>query len=134
MILAAIADGIHVLDAAGRIIEQNAAARQMLGWTSEEAAGQPSHSLIHHHRPDGSAYPVAECPIHQTLEDGKTRTATGECFFRKDGQPFNVEFECSAIRNDGGRITGAVVSFRDVTARLTAQRHLRERVKELRCL
>lgn len=133
-ILAAVADGIHVLDAAGRVTEQNDAARSMLGWTTEEIHGVQSHGLIHHHRPDGSPYPIEECPIHRTLQDGETRVTHGEHFFRKDGRGFVVEYSCSAIRDEAGAITGAVVSFRDVTAWLTAQWRLRERVKELDCL
>lgn len=117
LILDAVRDGIHGVDAAGRTVFENPAALAMFGWDAGELIGQPAHRMVHHHRPDGSEYPVEECPVWQTLQDGRARYAENEVFFRKDGTSFPVEFSCAPMRNDSGAIAGAVVSFRDVTER-----------------
>ncbi|WP_337876038.1 PAS domain S-box protein [Elioraea sp.] len=124
MILETVGEGVHGLDAEGRILFDNPAALAMLGWTAEETRGRDSHALIHHHRPDGSAYPVEDCPISRSLRDGVTRHVEDEVFFRKDGTSFPVEYVCTPMRRADGGIAGAVVTFRDISARLKAERLL----------
>ncbi len=126
LILGAVAEGIHGLDAEGRIVFENAAATAMFGWTQEEMIGRRAHDLIHHHRADGSPYPAGECQIYQTLRDGLTRRVGDEVFFRKDGSSFPVEYVCSPLRNGAGAVAGAVVTFQDVTERQQAEKALRE--------
>lgn len=134
LILNSVADGIHVLDTDGRIHRTNPSAAAMLGWSPGELEGRQGHPLIHHHKTDGSMYPVEDCPIHNSMRNGELRRATSELFFRKDGSPFAVDFESTPMRDESGAIVGTVVSFRDVSERDRWQRELRERIKELRCL
>lgn len=126
LILESVGEGIHGLDATGRIVFENPSAAAMFGWHEAEMVGQDAHALIHHHRADGRDYPVGECPIYQTLRDGKTRRIEGEIFFRKDGSSFPVEYTSSPVRDETGAISGVVVSFRDVTDRKRAEAVLRE--------
>ena len=28
------------------------------------------HDLVHHHKPDGSVYPIDECPIYRAFKKG----------------------------------------------------------------
>ncbi|WP_439578328.1 PAS domain S-box protein, partial [Elioraea sp.] len=122
MILETMGEGIHGLDAQGRVLFDNPAALAMLGQTADETRGRHSHELIHHHRADGSLYPVEECPIFRSLRDGVTRRVDGEVFFRKDGSSFPVEYVCAPMVRADGSIAGAVVTFRDVSDRLRAER------------
>ncbi len=117
LLLESVGDGVHGLDAQGRIIFENAAALQMFGWGVEEMRGQHAHTLVHHHHADGRPYPVEDCPIYQTLGDGRMRHVADEVFFRRDGSSFPVEYTCNAMRDAHGRLDGVVVSFRDTTAR-----------------
>ena len=114
-ILDSVGEGIHGLDRDGRVVFTNPAAIAMFGWQAQEMLGQDSHALIHHHGVAGEEYHVAHCPIHQTLRDGIVRRVDDEVFFRKDGTSFPVEYVCAALRDVHGGITGAVVSFRDVS-------------------
>jgi len=116
-ILSSIADGVHVLDKEGKARSINPAAVAMLGWDESEFCGKQGHDLIHHHKPDGEVYPVEECPIRHTLRDGIPRRIAHEVFFRKDGSSIPVEYVCSGLRNGNGEISGAIVTFRDMTQR-----------------
>ncbi len=116
LILAATAEGIHGIDLDGNIVFENAAALSMLGYERAEMLGRPAHWLIHHHHADGSPYPIETCPIHLTLQDGRTRHVAGEAFFRKDGTSFPADYTVVAMKGADGAATGAVVTFRDVTS------------------
>ncbi|MCW5751263.1 MAG: PAS domain S-box protein [Alphaproteobacteria bacterium] len=132
LILDSSAEGIHGIDANGNVIFENAAALRMLQFPESELLGRQAHSLLHHHRHDGAPYPSTECPIHRTLEDGRTRQVEGEVFFRRDGTQFAVEYTVAAIVDrNSGEVSGAVVNFRDVTER---QREAELRVLEAKLL
>ena len=124
LILSATADGIFGLDASGRVTFMNPAAAKLLGWTPEEVLGRDQHQYIHSRRADGSPYPAEECPIYRVLRDGITRRGDDEIFIRTDGTAMPVEFTSQAILEDGS-ITGAVVTFRDMTQRLEAEARAR---------
>ena len=121
IILNSIGDGVHWLDAGGRIKYENPAAAKMLGYEIEELLGRPAHATMHHTRPDGSAYPQAECPIYATLRDRVTHRVTNEVFWRKDGTSFDVEYSCTPVYERDGRSGGTVVIFADTTERKQAQ-------------
>ena len=79
LILESSAEGIFGRDTEGSIGFVNPAACRMLGFTAEELIGQPSHALIHHHRPDGSDYPKEECPMFAAYKHGKASRIDDEC-------------------------------------------------------
>ncbi|MGB8354324.1 MAG: PAS domain S-box protein [Chthoniobacteraceae bacterium] len=124
-ILRGISHGVHGIDCLGDIVFENPAASKMLGWDEADLVGTPAHPTMHHHRPDGSAYPVKDCPIHATLHDGQYRHVNDEVFWRKDGTSFPVEYSVAPIRSETGEITGAVVVFVDITERKRAEDELR---------
>ena len=126
LLLHSIGEGIHGIDRAGRITFENPAAIAIFGWTEREMIGREAHATIHHHRADGSEYPIEECQIRQTLRDGKTREVNNEVFFRKDGSSFPVEYICSPIRDEAGGVAGAVLVFRDVTEQRLAVEKLEQ--------
>jgi PAS domain S-box-containing protein len=126
LLLQSIGEGIHGIDRAGRITFENPAAIAVFGWTEGEMIGRAAHATIHHHRADGSEYPMEECQIHQTLRDGRTRKVKDEIFFRKDGSSFPVEYVCSPIRDEAGGVAGAVLVFRDVTEQRLAVEKLKQ--------
>lgn len=125
-ILKSVGEGIHGLDTQGNILFENPAGAAILGWSAEDLVGRHSHSTIHHHRADGSEYPVEECPIYRTLRDGKVRQVDDEVFFHKDGTPIPVKYSCAPMRGAAGEIIGAVVCFSDVSE----QRRTAERIRE----
>jgi PAS domain S-box-containing protein len=97
----------------------------MLGFEADELIGQKIHALIHHTRPDGSAYPIEECPMHHSLTRGVIGSRDDEVLWRKDGTSFPIEYTSVPIRKNGS-IAGTVVVFRDISERKEAEQALRE--------
>jgi PAS domain S-box-containing protein len=130
-ILDNVADGLYGLDVGGRVQFANPAAAKITGHPQEELLGSDQHALVHDRRPDGSPYPVHECPVWQALRTGTTVSADDEVFWHADGHPVPVELVAVPTVEDG-TVTGVVVSFRDLTDRLAAQRQAAElaRVRE----
>jgi hypothetical protein len=85
--------------------------------------GKNMHGLMHHHRADGSAYPVEECHIYQAFRDGRGTHVIDEVYWRADGTPFPVEYWSYPVRRDG-QLVGCVVSFLDITERINREREL----------
>jgi two-component system sensor histidine kinase/response regulator len=125
LILDSTDEGIYGMAPDGRITFVNAAACRMLGFTPEEMIGKQAHPLIHHHRADGSVYPVEECPMRAACVRGEMRRVDDEFLWRKDGVSFPVDYGTTPIVKDGA-ILGAVVSFSDITARKEADERLRQ--------
>jgi PAS domain S-box-containing protein len=131
LLLQSLGQGVHVVDAEGRIVFENAAALSMLGWQPEDLIGADAHATVHHHRSGGAPYPRDECPIHRTLADGELRRVRDEVFFRKDGSTLPVDYVCSPVRDRAGRIVGAAVCFSDTTEMRRAEQALRNQATML---
>ena len=125
-ILKAAGEGIFGLDLEGRHTFVNPAAENMLGYTGEELLGRPSHTLWHHTKADGSAYPPEECPIYGAYKEGRVHHGDQEVFWRKDGRSFPAEYTSTPITDSQGQLAGAVVTFRDISARREAEHTILE--------
>jgi two-component system sensor histidine kinase/response regulator len=123
LILGAIGEGICGLAPDGTMTFVNPAGARMLGYEPEDLTGQPMHALVHHTRPDGSAFPREECPMFHTTCDGKARNVADEVLWRKDGTSFPVEYATTPVLKDG-QVVGTVVSFRNITERKAAEEAL----------
>jgi PAS domain S-box-containing protein len=123
LILDAVGEGIFGLDVRGNHTFVNPQAAKMLGYEPRELVGQSSHSTWHHSRQNGAYFPDVECPIYQTLRDGKSYHLEDDFFWRKDGTGFPVEYTSTPIMEDG-QLVGAVVSFMDISAKKKVGRAL----------
>src|SRR5271169_6058417 len=124
MLLESTGQGIYGIDLHGRCSFINRATCEMVGYRPEEALGQNMHDLVHHHKPDGSPYPVEEGPVYRALQKGEGCRADTEVVWRRDGTPIPVEYSSFPILQ-GGTITGAVVTVVDITERKRAEEKLR---------
>ena len=113
LLLNTAGEGIYGVEPDGVTSFINPAALAMLGYSGKRAVGQNQHHLFHHHHADGTPYPEENCPIFQTLHDGKRRSCE-DTFIRADGTFFPVALTVSPIR-DGDQRGGAVVVFRDIS-------------------
>ncbi|TAL72840.1 MAG: PAS domain-containing sensor histidine kinase, partial [Bacteroidetes bacterium] len=128
-ILEVAGEGIIGLDAFGNQTFVNPMVTVMLGYKAEELYGKHSHTLFHHSYHDGTLYPEEKCPVYETLKDGKIHNGE-EYFWKKDGTGFPVAFSSlPIIEND--MITGAVVTFRDITKRKLEEEEIKLRNEQL---
>jgi len=125
LILDSSAEGIFGTDTLGHITFVNPAACRMLGFTVEELIGQPSHAAFHHHRPDGSEYPMEQCPMFAAYRHGRSSRIDDEFLWRKDGSGMPVEYGATPMLKDGV-VVGSVISFTDISQRKLAEQRLRE--------
>lgn len=134
LILNAAGEGIYGLDTQGNTTFVNPAAARMIGYEPAELIGKPQHDILHHSKPDGTPYPREECPIYAAFKDGAVHHVTDEVFWRKDGTTFPVEYISTPIRDEHGKLIGAVVTFKDVTERTRADEALRKALMEVKQL
>lgn len=131
LLLNAAGEGIYGVDAEGRATFANPAAERILGWKADELLGNNIHLAIHHSHTDGSDYCAQDCPIFAAFRDGTVRHVDDEVFWCRDGRPVPVEYTSTPVY-DQEKLIGAVVIFRDVSQRKSAEAKLHSTMEELR--
>jgi PAS domain S-box-containing protein len=116
---------IFLMDDRQQCIFMNAAAEALTGYRLEEALDRPLHDVVHHQRPDGSPYPLAECPIDRAFPE-RERMQGEEVFVHKDGHFYPVAFTASPILGDDGQPIGTIIEARDLTVEKARDAALRE--------
>lgn len=133
LILDSAGEGICGLNIHGKITFVNPAAARMTGYKIKQlvnsdwsliTSGNKKHnqsqiistniSKLRHHQ---NYY---ACQVTKTLKDGIVGHINDEFFWRQDGSNFPVEYVSTPIREQG-KITGAVVTFKDITERLAIE-------------
>jgi len=125
LLLESAEEGIFGVAEDGLVNFINPAGLAMLGFEADELIGQKIHPLIHHTRPDGTPYPIEECPMDHSLTRGLSGSRDDEVLWRKDGTSFPVEYTSVPIRKNDS-LAGTVVVFRDISERKEAEQALRE--------
>lgn len=137
MLMSTIAENatstLFMMDKNGYCTFMNAAGEKMFGYTQEEIRSKPLHYMIHHHRPDGSFYPMHECPIDRALPENFDVRAHHDLFFRKDGTRVYVSCAASPIFENGVPIS-TVIEVRDIGLQIEAEQALRRSAQELELL
>ena len=131
LILNSAGEGIFGLNTKGAHTFVNPAAARMLGYEVQELIGKESHSTWHHTKADGTPYCQYDCPICAAFKDGTVHRVAEDVFWTKTGESFPVEYTSTPVIEDG-KITGAVVTFRDITERKQVQNALEESRREYR--
>jgi PAS domain S-box-containing protein len=131
-ILNSAGEGILGLDTQGKITFINPAGAKTIGYKVEELIGQSLHEILRLSKPDGTKYDLENCPLYRVFKDGVARSGSHEVFWRKDGSSFPIEYASTPIKNYSSinpketlphsSITGAVVTFRDISLRLEVER------------
>jgi PAS domain S-box-containing protein len=125
-ILSALGQPVYVGTPDGLITYANPAAVAILGFSdASELIGQNGHWLVHYKRPDGSHYPIEECPLTRGRDTGDLVRTEEDWLVRKDGSMMPVA--CTAVPFEAPGGYGIAVSFTDLSIRLAAERAGRER-------
>ena len=115
MMLRWVNGAVITVDRDGYVISANDVALQTLGWSTEEFLGCQIHETIHHSQDDGSEYPWDFCPVFAAIEDGSSHHVDGDVFWKKDGSSFSANYIVCPTRNQLNDITGASLTFRNIT-------------------
>src|SRR5262249_30856197 len=132
-VIAAMQDGILVLDAGGGIVSCNAAAERILGLSSEQIMGRSPHgprwrSVLE----GGSPTPSDTNPAMVTLRTGRPCTDKVMGVYKPDGTLTWITVNAQPLfQADGRTLAGVAVSFEDITARKRTEEALRQTTLEL---
>jgi len=125
-ILNQLAEGVIVTDTEGRIIFVNAAATKAHG-VSRLDVGPGDYSQAYSlFTDDGQPYPPEDLPLARAVRDGATITDARWRIRRPDGSEVIAVGNARPLLDDQGRSMGAVLTLRDETARIQAERLLAE--------
>lgn len=113
-------------------IYMNPAAEALTGFTLVEVQGRPLHHLIHHSRPDGSPYPLDECPIDRAFPQNNEERDE-ETFVHKDGHFYPVAYTASPI-HEAGVVVGTIIEVRDIRSEKDREKALKEETRTLEVL
>ncbi len=117
LLLNSAAEAIYSIDLQGKCTSCNPACLHMLGYQDEQQLlGHDIHKLVHHTMANGMPLPGRECRILRALPLERGVHSDDEVFWRADGSSFPVEYWSYPMRRDG-KITGAVITFFDITRR-----------------
>jgi PAS domain S-box-containing protein len=119
ILLDSVADGICGVDRRGLVSFANLAAARLLGADAASLTGKPVHALLHGFA-SASRQCSEDCPLRRA--SGHQKAAAGEdTIFRADGGSFPAEYVLTPIA-DQGRVSGSVLSFRDISHRYALDR------------
>ncbi len=128
--LASIGDGVIATDDLGRVRFLNSVAEQLTGWTQAEAFGKAMVEIF----PivdETTRQPVPN-PALEALSKGECMTlAENTVLIHKDGTEKAIDDSAAPIRDVNGRVSGAVLVFRDITERRRLERQLEAYRREL---
>jgi PAS domain S-box-containing protein len=129
-LLNTLSDGVYATDTTGKLTFMNAAAEKVLGWREQDIMGKPVHELVQPTLPDGSPFPDEGTPHLRVIETGVP--FEGKTHF-VNNQRVHIPVECRSrpIIHDG-KITGALVSFQDITLRQETEDNLRKAYDHLK--
>jgi PAS domain S-box-containing protein len=104
---------VFLMDHRQQCIYANAAAEALTGYTFEQMRGRPLHDVVHHTKPDGSHYPLEECPIDRAFPE-RAHMQGEEIFVAPDGSFYPVAFTASPLLDQSGTPVGTVIEARNI--------------------
>ena len=122
-------DAVIFADLEGAIVEWNAAAEAIFGYSASEAIGQSLDLIVPERFRDAhwTGY-------NRALADGDTKyrgQALPTRSARKDGSDLYVELTFAIVKGADGTVLGALAHARDITERWEKEREQRQRLREL---
>ncbi len=111
-------EGCVVVDKAGVMTFVNPECEWILGWDAEQMLGKSWLDLVSPERDNLGT--DAEKVLIETLNDGLLRREEGVSLLHKDGFLIPVTYTVSAMI-EGEEITGAVITYNDITERKRAE-------------
>ena len=131
--LYSIADGVLTTDTSGRLLEMNAVAERLTGWTEAEARGKPLDKvfvIINH-----ATRATVPNPVTTVLRNGTVvGLANHTVLIARDGTECSIADSAAPIFDESGAVRGVVLVFSDVTERERAAAELLASLHDLKTL
>jgi len=108
-ILSSIADGVFTVDTEWRITSFNRAAERITGVPADQAIGKRCSDVFH--------ADICErgCALRQTLETNRNLIEVPARILSSPGRAVPISVSTAVLRDGGGRLIGAVETFRDLS-------------------
>ncbi len=116
-IIAAIGDGINIVDTSLRVLYQNKVHMEMVGG---DCAGKYCYQVY-----DKRDDVCPECPVMLTFRDGLIHKIEKQVKYRHDIS--DIEITASPLRNAAGEIIAGIEVVRDISNRKSAEKKLKKR-------
>ncbi|HEY6769904.1 MAG TPA: PAS domain S-box protein [Candidatus Sulfotelmatobacter sp.] len=128
--LSSIGDAVITTDTEARVTFLNPIAQTMVGWTAEEAIGQPLEKVFNIINEETRQ--PAPNPVAKVLREGKAAgLANHTALIARHGTEIPIDDSAAPIRDAEGKLSGVVMVFHDVTERRRVENALRRSNQEL---
>lgn len=129
--LRCVGDAVVATDADQKIKFMNPAAEAFLGYTLEEVDGRDVDDIMQTENPRNGM--ALESFASRAIRENKVvGIEFGTLLINKNGKKVPIDDSAAPIRSAAGKILGAVIAFRDVSARLAAEAALRNSEERFR--
>ncbi len=110
VILSSIADGVFTVDENRCITSFNPAAERITGTSSKHAIGKKCYDVFH------SDICEAGCLVERSMKTGQEAIDIPVHILDNNGRRIPISISTAVLRDDDGRVLGAVETFRDLSA------------------
>ena len=121
---------VFLMDHRQQCVYANSGAEKLTGYGFDQMQGRALHDVVHHKRPDGSHYPLEECPIDRAFPD-RMQVQGEELFVAPDGSFYPVAFTASPLLDPDGKPVGTVIEARNVADEKAKERQLEAQARTL---
>ena len=120
-ILESISDGVFTVDREWKVTSFNRSAETITGIPREEAIGRHCSDVFR------SSLCGENCPLHQTLRDGRPQIGKSAFFISAEGERIPISISTAVLRDESGEIIGGAETFRDLSEVEALHQELEER-------
>jgi len=131
-ILDTVPVGVVLADRLGNITYSSPQVTKLFGAPITNNAAGPAPDTYTILNPDGTPYPGEVSSLVRTVCEGSLQAAVEMLVRRKDGSEIALLADCAPVINKLGRITGAVSTLVDITARKQVEAALRRSEERFR--
>jgi diguanylate cyclase (GGDEF)-like protein/PAS domain S-box-containing protein len=129
-----VACGVLVQDSKGRVLDANAPAEKIVGWTLAEMKGRTTGSLWEAVAEDGKPVPFSRRPTMRALKSGQPKASQVLGIRRRSGDVRWVQIDTIPVLGPDGSPLQVVSSFIDITDRKAAEEKQAESELKLRTI